>query len=159
MKEKRILLPDQISGLVKTVGPPANDEIFILPDRVVEQDGKVFAAFRPETQALRVLFQDAGYKVTLPAPKGAKRGGYEEHDASWVLPVVLTAAGLPIGIISSLVADWIKSKTRSKDSPQVLYRHVTMETAEADIELVEISGTADEIAQLLGSRDDASETD
>jgi hypothetical protein len=159
MKEKRTRLSEQISSLVKIVGPPANDEIFILPDRVVEQDGKAFAAFRPETQALRVLFQDAGFKVKLLAPEGAKRGGYEEHDDSWVLPVVLTAAGLPIGILSSLVADWIKSKARSKDSPRVLYRHATIETAEADIDLVEISGTAEEIAQLLASRDDTSKTD
>ena len=159
MKEKRTRLSEQISSLVKTVGPPASDEIFILPDRVVEQDGKTFAAFRPETQALRVLLRDAGFNVKLPAPEGAIKGGYEEHDDSWILPVILTAAGLPISIVGSLVVEWIKSKTSSKESPQILYRQATIETSEAEIELLEISGTADEIAQLLGSRDDTSETD
>ena len=159
MTEKRTRLPDSISSLVRATGAPRTDEIFILPDRVVERDGKVLAAFRPETQALRVLFRDAGYEVKLPAPEDATRGRYEEHDDSWVLPIILTAAGLPIGIVSALVVDWIKSKIGSKESPRVLYRHATIETADADIEILEISGTVDDIAQLLESGDDTFKTD
>jgi hypothetical protein len=131
-------------------------KIAVLPDRVEESGEEVIAAFRRDTQELRVSGQEAGLEVELVSPAGARLGIYEEHAADWILP---TIASFPLSIAGTLVANMLQARidTRKAGGEEQAMPVVRYQEVEIDGErtrLREIEGPADEVRDLLRQRAD-----
>jgi hypothetical protein len=143
---------------------PADEEIarlsergalVIFPDGVSAVRGESVAAFRAGAQELRVNAKRAGLDVEVVVPPGAKPGQYSEHDADWVLPLILS---VPAATIATLIANqiqrWIDDWYRQGRSrtPTVRYREVVVDDDSSRTEVKEIEGPAEEVVQWLRER-------
>ncbi len=146
------LSPDVTGGLSPDQWPGDLPAVVILPDRVGDIGGVVYAAYLPETQGLRACLLEAGLTVHLATPPNAKNVTYEEHDASWVLPVVLAVGQLPIAVVAQLVANWLQVRLYEAEVPtQVRYREGRLEP-DGTLRVVEIEGPSDQVVRTLRAR-------
>lgn len=129
----------------------------LFPDTVSPVQGELVAGFRAGSQELRVHAKRAGLDVELVIPEGAKPGQYSEHNADWVLPLILS---VPAGVVSSLIATrvqaWIDQSTKRGWSrmPTVRFREVIVEDETLKVEVREVEGPADEIVGWLLEREE-----
>lgn len=124
----------------------------VLPDRVHEVDGRLVAAFRPDTQVIRVAAEAESLSVELMAPDEAELAMYTQYAADWVLPALVCAGmSVPCQILATLLAARIESfRRRSEEPPMVLFREVIEE--DGKLTERELRGPADEIEAFLRAR-------
>ena len=149
-------VPDHLRALPQLGGLVAPDRLVLLPDQLVERDGERIAGFRQDAQALRVRAMEAGIDVELVLPNGAKPGIYSEHDADWVLPLILSVPG---GVIAVLVANelqrlldaWREQRGASAQ-PTTRYRELVLSADGSEAKVVEIEGPAEDVILVLRER-------
>lgn len=126
--------------------------LVLLPDSLSTANGQTIAGFRDGTQQLRIAARQAGVHVEVLLPPGAEPGRYSEHDADWVLPLVL---GVPASVIAALIAaqvqSWLARAKHGDRVPTVRYREIVVQGDRC--RLREIEGPADEVIDWL--QDDA----
>jgi hypothetical protein len=126
--------------------------LVLLPNTLSTSSGRSVAGFRHGAQELRVAARQAGVQVEVLLPPGAEPGHYSEHDADWVLPLVL---GVPASVIAGLIVGqiqaWLSREKRGDRVPTVRYREIFLEADRC--RLREIEGPADEVIDWL--KDDA----
>jgi hypothetical protein len=126
--------------------------VAILPDRMLVDNGAMIAAFRPDAGALRHELRQAGIHVELAVPEGASMATYEEHAADWILPAILFVAGIPVAVVTAVVANWITSKLGTDaHATTVRYREGHC-GVDGRVDVLEIDGPGDEVAQILRER-------
>jgi hypothetical protein len=132
------------------------ETLVLFPDTVSLVQGELVAGFRGGSQELRVHAKRAGLDVELVVPEGAKPGQYSEHDADWVLPLILSVS---TGVVSSLIATrvqaWIDQSSERGWSrmPTVRVREVIVDDETSKVEVREVEGPADEIVGWLLERE------
>ncbi len=145
-------LSPEIAIRLSTADWSDESAVVVLPDRIHDSDGVTYAAFRAEAQSLRASLVDAGLKVNLVIPPGARKATYEEHDATWVLPVLVNLAQLPVGTVASVIGNWITAHiSRLSPKPRVRYRE-GHRTPDGAIDVLEIDGPGDEVVRILRER-------
>jgi hypothetical protein len=133
-------------------GAASRADILVLPDRLVEEDGERVAAFRPEAQPMRVDINAAGRTVELLVPAGARRRSTEEHAAEWILPVVLLVGQIPVGVASTLIADWIRNRRVERpEARRMLYREAAR-LPDGTFRVIQIEGPPEEVATVVERR-------
>jgi hypothetical protein len=131
----------------------ADGALVLLPDRVSLVGNETVAAFREDAQALRVRGREAGLRVELSAPAGARLGVYREHAAEWILPVAVFLGAQAANVISNLIANEIQRRldawrgTHTGRAPAVRYRELLLQGD--DVHVREVEGSAEEIVALL----------
>jgi hypothetical protein len=150
------LAPDHLPAVSQLRELVAPDRLVLLPDQLVERDGEMIAGFRQDAQALRVRAMEAEINVELVLPDGAKSGIYSEHDADWVLPLILSVPG---GAIGTLVANEVqrlldawREKGGASSHPTLRYREVVLSADDSEAKVVEIEGPAEDVIQVLRER-------
>lgn len=128
--------------------------VTLLPDRVTKHEGRTLAAFRPDTAELRAVLRDSGVGVELAAAPDAELATYSEHSADWVLPVVLFVSGIPVGVVTGVIANWLTVKLGTDAKNTIVHYREGHVRTDGSIDVVEVSGPRDEIAKLLKERGD-----
>ncbi len=158
VEERTVDAPESWPDIATLRDLGKDGRVVLLPDQITSVNGAVTAAFRDDAQALRVAARRAGLEVTMSMPDGAVASVWREHDATWVVPFVLS---IPVGVAANLVAneiqrklDHLKANRGGLPMPTVRYREVTIEADKA--RLREIEGPADEVVQLLNAVEEPS---
>lgn len=126
--------------------------VLILPERLHNADGITYAAFRQEAQSLRTALRDAGFTVHLAVPPGARKATYEEHDASWVLPILMSLGPLPMEVLGSVIGNWITAQIEKLGpKARITYREGHC-SADGAIDVLEITGAADGVVRAIEAR-------
>lgn len=134
-------------------------EVFFLPDRLNDSGDQRLAGFRAEVQGLQAELHNQGIKAMLSAPAGYRKSPYSEHSADWVLPTILVLAGIPVEVLSGLIVERLTRAAAEDPGLRVRYREIDFEREDERFELVEVEGTAGEVAKLLEERSDSSTPD
>jgi hypothetical protein len=127
--------------------------LVLIPDTISEVSGRPVAGFRPDAQALRVLAAEAGIEVELAHPDDVEPGIYSEHDADWVLPLMLE---LTNGVTAGLVANYLQRRLdewrgHNSGTPTARHREVI---SDGDSKIVrELEGPAPEVIDWLRSKE------
>jgi hypothetical protein len=123
----------------------------LFPDRIEAHDDVVVASYRPDAQALRVVAEQLGLKVTVVAPKGAKKGIYTEHAADWVLPLI----EIPDAVVAAFIVAYLDHRLKgwragssARRAPVVRYREVER-SADGATQEREIEGPAEDVMAWL----------
>ena len=131
-----------------------------MPDRLGGSDGSTFASYREDAQSIRVFLNERGVRTEFATPVDARRGVYEEHDVTWVLPVIATLAGGGLMVSTPLIVDWIRDRLRGLPAEDVakatlVYRDATLDLETRRLTVREIARTSRAVAELLSSQDQA----
>jgi hypothetical protein len=146
-------VPSFVEDLVAARRPTPG--LVLFPDELSEVGGESVAGFRPDAQVLRVIAIDNDIPVDLAIPAGSRAGIYVEHDADWVLPLVLSvpsqvAAALIVAYLERRLEGWREGhETRT---PTVRYREVIVESEASVTKVREIEGSAPEVIEWLTTR-------
>ena len=123
----------------------------ILPEQLSRADDGSIAAFRRETQTVRVYAKQAGVNPVLIHPEGAEVVSYQEHAADWVLPALAAAAlVIPSNIAADLITNEIIGDPPHSAVATVRFQEVIIEDGRMRVRSLE--GPADELVTVLRAR-------
>lgn len=134
-------------------------DVAIIPDNLLTTSSGMVAGYRPETQSLRVFLREQGLSVALATPTGARTASYEEHDATWVLPLLLSIpAGVVSGVLSTYVTDWLKRERKKVPDEEaqaviVRYREAELVASTGKIVVRELEAPLDTLIEVLETRE------
>jgi hypothetical protein len=116
---------------------------------VGSSDAKPWASFRPAAKEIKQSLERHGLQVVFAVEPGISPTVYVEHDAAWVLPIILS---LPIGTVSAAVGNIISDLImRSARNRTVVYREAIL-TPSGKLSVREIEGPAEDVAKVLRQR-------
>jgi hypothetical protein len=152
--ERRYELQPEIGTQIDTEALDGAD-VAIVPDNFLTTAEGLVAGYRTDTQSVRVFLGSRGLKVVLATPPGARAASYEEHDATWVLPLVLgIPASVVSGVLTSYMTDWLKRQREQiadEEAPaiSVQYREAELDPSTGRILVREIQAPVDELIKVL----------
>lgn len=140
---------DEIAALIPG---PSTAELAFLPERLDQVSGQRVAAFRPTAHELRVVLRNGGLDPALIVPDGYRKGSWQEHSDTWVLPVILTAATVPVTVLANLMTTWLQSKFGGGDDRATLvYREIEIRP-DGHKRFIEVRGKPSVVIRALEER-------
>jgi len=143
--------PDDWPPVAEVRGAIDGGRVAILPEQLSRVGDGLIAAFRRETQAVRVYAKLAGVDPVLLHPDGAEVVSYQEHAADWVLPALAAAAlVIPSNIAADLITHEIIGDPPQAAPPTVRFQQVVIDDGRMRVRSLE--GPADELVTFLRTR-------
>lgn len=129
------------------------DAVLVVPDKLFNTSKGEFAGYREDTQSLRVFLSQEGLKVQLATPPGAKAVSYEEHDAIWVLPLVVTVVGgTAANVLSQTLINWLQKRKKEfgdLEAVKLRYREGELDLSTGKLTVREVEGPIDAVIEAV----------
>jgi hypothetical protein len=142
---------DVVTAVLST--QPEGVDLLIFPDKLFETREGKFAGYREETQSVRVFLREHGLRIQLASPPDTKAVSYEEHDVTWVLPLVVSiVGGAGANVISHYLLRWLerrKGELRETEGVKVRYREGELDLSKGKLTVRELEAPLGALMEAL----------
>ena len=128
-------------------------QILIVPRLTTTRDetGNGVQLVRGDVSDIRKVLTQAGYETEVVLAKKLNRRTLVQKDADIVLPLVLFAASIPLGVMTGCIATSLSARFAKGQQINIKYEHARFGTDGKIVDYIRLEGKPEEVAEILKS--------
>jgi len=125
-------------------------QVLIVPQLIVGDAGRS-QLLRGDVADVGKILTQAGYDTEVVLEKGLKRRALIRKDADIVLPLILFAINIPLGVATGYLANWLFARFTKDQKINIRYEHARFGPNGKIVDYVKLEGKPREVAEILKS--------
>ena len=127
-------------------------QVLIIPQFITTNDEMNISSqlVRSDVADIKKVLSQAGYETEIILDKRLKRRVLVQKDADIVLPLILFAASIPLGIAIGYISNWLFARFGDQQR-NVKYKHARFRPDGTIEDYIELEGNPKEVADILKS--------
>ncbi len=125
-------------------------QVLIVPQLIVSDTDKS-QLLRSDVSDIKKVLTQAGYDTEVVLDKNLERRTLIRKDADIVLPLILFAASIPLGVATGYISNWLFTRFTKGQKTNIKYEHARFDSDGKIVDYVKLEGEPKQVAEILKS--------